>query len=90
MIKAYGIRKCGVIRVLPRRAVKLEFTISNRKPVKEFIWEELKGAYSEAHSGSTVGHGLAAASKGLGLLLGAGQLYALCLFGISGHNACES
>lgn len=37
----------GAVRELPSGAVKLEFALSNREPVKEFIWGEFEAAHSE-------------------------------------------
>lgn len=63
-----GIRhqEFGAVRELASLAVNLEFALSSREPVKEFICGELTAVYSWARCGSTFGHRLAAGSGGLG------------------------
>lgn len=57
----------------------LRFTSGNRKSAKEFIWGGLIAAYSEAHSSSTLGRGLAVEIQGLEFQWRAGQACVLCL-----------
>lgn len=54
-----------MFRRLLGSAVMLRFTSGNRKSAKEFIWGGLIAAYSEAHSSSTLGRGLAVEIQGL-------------------------